>query len=57
MRYQKFRHKEMLSPFIECYFIWESEDVLEKEMVIETPPNGFCWIVINYGDGYVLQKL
>ena len=56
MRYQKFRPKEILSPFIECYFIWESEASLEKEFVIESPPNGFCSIVINYGSPYFVQN-
>lgn len=56
MRYQKFRPNEMLSPFVECYFIWESEEPLEKEFLIESPPNGFCSIVINYGDPYILQN-
>lgn len=56
MRYQKFRPSDTLSPFIECYFIWESEDPIEHELVIESPPNGFCSIVINYGSPYFLQN-
>lgn len=56
MQYQKFRPQEILSPFVECYFIWESDDFLEKELVVESPPNGFCSIVINYGDPYFLQN-
>ncbi len=56
MLYQKFQPTEILSPFVECYFIWESETSLDKELVIESPPNGFCSIVINYGDPYFLQN-
>ncbi|HEV8284473.1 MAG TPA: helix-turn-helix domain-containing protein [Chitinophagaceae bacterium] len=56
MQYQKFRPQEILSPFVECYFIWESSGPLEKELVVESPPNGFCSMVINYGDPYFLQN-
>ena len=56
MRYQKFRPQEILSPFIECYFIWESGDPIENGLVIESPPNGFCSIVINFGSPYILQN-
>lgn len=55
MLYQKFRPTEILAPFVECYFIWES-DALPNPLVIESPPNGFCSIVINYGDPYFLQN-
>jgi AraC-like DNA-binding protein len=56
MIYQKFRPADVLLPFVECYFIWESDGPLEKELVIESPPNGFCSLVINYGDSYFLQN-
>lgn len=56
MLYQKFSPAAALSPFVECYFIWESESPLEKEWVIESPPTGFCSLVINYGDPYFLQN-
>jgi AraC-like DNA-binding protein len=56
MLYQKFSPAEILSPFVECYFIWESSGPMEKEIVVESPPNGFCSIVINYGDPYFLQN-
>jgi AraC-like DNA-binding protein len=56
MEYQKFRPQEMLSPFVECYFTWESDTPLEQEMVVESPPNGFCSIVINCGSPYCLQN-
>src|SRR5262245_28122586 len=56
MQYQKFRPQELLSPFVECYFTWDSDGPLEKELVVESPPNGFCSIVINCGDPYFLQN-
>jgi len=56
MQYQKYRPQEILSPFVECYFIWEANAPLTKEMVIESPPSGFCSIVINCGSPYFLQN-
>lgn len=56
MIYQKFSPASLLRPFVECYFVWESQSLLEQEQVIESPPNGFCSIVFNYGDPYVLQN-
>lgn len=56
MVYQKFKPAEILSPFVECYFAWESESPLEKELIVESPPNSFCSIAINYGDPYFLEN-
>jgi AraC-like DNA-binding protein len=56
MVYQKFGPAEILSPFVECYFAWESGEPLEKELVVESPPNSYCSIAINYGDPYFLQN-
>lgn len=56
MVYQKFGPAEILTPFVECYFAWESDEPLEKELVVESPPNSYCSIVINYGDPYFLQN-
>jgi len=56
MVYQKFGPAEILTPFVECYFAWESSEPLEKELVVESPPNGYCSIAINYGDPYFLQN-
>ena len=56
MLYQKFRPTNVLAPFVECYFVWESEVALKEEVVVESPPNGFCSIVVNYGDPYFLQN-
>lgn len=48
MRYQKFVPAPVLTPFIECYFVWEG-DVSEKTEV-QSPPNCFGAMVFNYGD-------
>ena len=56
MVYQKFYPSELLAPLVECYFAWESEGPLENELVVESPPSGFCSIVINYSDPYFLQN-
>ncbi len=56
MFYRKYQPAAELSEFVECYFLWDSEGFLEEEMIIESPPNGFCSIVFNYGDDYYLQN-
>ena len=56
MQYQKFQPNEILSPFVECYFTWESDGPLEKDLVVESPPSGFCSIVVNCGNPYFLQN-
>jgi hypothetical protein len=56
MIYQKFSPGEMLYPFVECYFIWQSPDEPVHNLIVESPPNGFCSIVFNWGDDYFLQN-
>ncbi len=56
MIYQKFRPCEILQPFVECYFIWQSENPITDTLVVESPPTGFCSIVFNIGDPYFLQN-
>ncbi len=56
MVYQKFQPAEILIPFVECYFTWESVEPLEKELIVESPPTSYCGIAINYGDPYFLQN-
>ncbi len=55
MNYQKFKPCTQLEPFIECYFVWHSVSGPVKEMMVESPPNGFCSMVFNYGDPYFVQ--
>lgn len=56
MIYQKFQPCAELAPFVECYFIWESGDEQVNDLVVESPPNGFCSLVFNTGDPYYLQN-
>jgi AraC-like DNA-binding protein len=56
MDYQKFQPHPLLAPFVECYFIWESTKGPVKNLVVESPPNGFCSIVFNTGDPYFIQN-
>src|SRR3990170_1579171 len=48
MRYLKFKPAKSLTPFIECYFIWEGE--APEQIEVQSPPNCFGAIVFNYGD-------
>ncbi|HEX2608259.1 MAG TPA: helix-turn-helix domain-containing protein [Flavisolibacter sp.] len=56
MIYQKFKPADWLSPFVECYFIWHSSGKVVTDFVVESPPTGFCSIVFNSGDDYILQN-
>ncbi|HEX6181816.1 MAG TPA: helix-turn-helix domain-containing protein [Chitinophagaceae bacterium] len=56
MFYRKYAPSDLLVPFVECYFIWESEGIIPETLEVESPPNGFCSIVFNYGDLYYLQN-
>lgn len=56
MEYQKFHPCKELEPFVECYYIWQSGNEPVKDLVVESPPNGFCSIVFNTGDIYFLQN-
>lgn len=57
MFYRKYQPDQSLSSFVECYFIWDSEGVMEEELVVESPPNCFCAIIFNYGDTYHLKNI
>lgn len=56
MLYQKFHPCPQLGQFVECYFIWQSSNGDVKDLVVESPPNGFCSIAINLGEPYFLQN-
>jgi AraC-like DNA-binding protein len=56
MLYNKFHPSKQLEPFIECYFTWQSGDEPVTDLVIESPPSGYCSIVFNNGDPYFLQN-
>ncbi len=56
MLYRKHPPCLELQPYVECYYIWDSECPLESPLTIESPPTGYCSIVFNYGDPYYLQN-
>ena len=56
MVYQKFKPADWLTPFVECYFIWHSSGESMSEFTVESPPTGYCSIVVNSGDEYFLQN-
>jgi AraC-like DNA-binding protein len=56
MKYLKFKPAEELRNFVECYYSWQSEGEPVENLVVESPPNGFCSIVFNSGDPYYLQN-
>lgn len=57
MNYFKFTPCEALRPFVECYYVWQSEEgELLSQFMVESPPNGFCSIVFNLGDLYSIQS-
>jgi AraC-like DNA-binding protein len=56
MVYRKFSPCEILRPFVECYFVWESNVELLQDLEVESPPSGFCSVVFNCGDPYYLQN-
>ena len=56
MQYLKFHPCKQLEPFVECYYVWQSGNEPVKDLVVESPPNGFCGIVFNSGDSYFLQN-
>ncbi len=56
MIYNKFKPCELLQPFVECYFTWQSINEPVRNLIVESPPTGFCSIVFNCGDDYFLQN-
>ena len=56
MLYQKFYPHQLLFPYVECYYVWESDMELYTPMLIESPPSGFCSMVFNYASPYHIQN-
>ncbi|HEY1870739.1 MAG TPA: DUF6597 domain-containing transcriptional factor [Chitinophagaceae bacterium] len=56
MEYLKFQPCLQLRSFVECYFVWQSVNEPVKDLVVESPPSGFCSIVFNAGDPYFIQN-
>ncbi|HEX2536168.1 MAG TPA: helix-turn-helix domain-containing protein [Chitinophagaceae bacterium] len=56
MQYLKFMPAEVLRPFVVCYYSWQSGGEPVKDLVVESPPSGYCSIVFNSGAPYYLQN-
>ncbi|WP_336513927.1 helix-turn-helix domain-containing protein [Pollutibacter soli] len=56
MYYRKYKPCNDLDNYVECYFVWDSEGSMDTSMIVESPPNGFCSIVFNYGNQYSLTN-
>ena len=56
MIYLKYEPTQTLALFVECYFTWDSLTEPVKELVVESPPSGFCSMIFNSGDNYFLQN-
>lgn len=56
MYYRKFAPAPHLSPFVECYFAWEKQQLLTQPMQIESPPSSFASMLFNYGDTYRVEN-
>jgi AraC-like DNA-binding protein len=50
MTYTKYKPSQSLSPFVACYFIWESDSI--EELLVQSPPTGFTALVFNYAEPY-----
>lgn len=50
MKYTKHLPSEQLRPYVDCFFIWESEK--EEKILVQSPPSGYNGLVFNYADPY-----
>lgn len=50
MFYQKYSPSLALKPYIYCYYIWEQTHPSKAFVELNTPPNGYGGMVINYGE-------
>lgn len=60
MFYQKYPPAAHLAPFVECYYIWESDvdaGILpaRRPAIVESPPTGFGSFVFNLGTSYSVE--
>jgi hypothetical protein len=37
MYYYKYKPSPVPAPYVECYFIWDSEDPMEEDLVLRAP--------------------
>lgn len=50
MYYKKFPPAAQLSPYVECYFVWEG--TTKESLDVQSPPSNFNAVVFNYSDLY-----
>lgn len=53
LKYRKYKVEKHLSPFIECYYHWEG--FTADLITVETPPNAYCSLVVNYENPYLIS--
>ncbi len=54
MDYHKYKPSEILEQLVECYFLWEGK--VDPPFDVESPPNAFTALVINFGDPYTVSN-
>jgi AraC-like DNA-binding protein len=54
MKYRKVYPSERLRNYVHCYYIWEDTRTRMQPLIIESPPSGYCALVINYGEPYYI---
>ena len=52
MLYRKITPSLPLQPFVECYYVWENDQLLQTPLTVESPPSGYVAMVFIYGDRY-----
>ncbi|NBA85731.1 helix-turn-helix domain-containing protein [Emticicia sp. CRIBPO] len=52
MIYRKITPSPLLTSYVECFYIWESDVMLSSDILIESPPTGYTSMVFNYGTAH-----
>lgn len=56
MEYLKFTVAPQLQPFVECYYVWQSNESTAEVVDVESPPSGFVSMVFNTGNSYTVSS-
>ena len=56
MPYSKYKPSLLLKPFVDFYYIWEKDEILETPLSISSTANNYCVMLFNYGDKYCLYN-
>ncbi len=51
MQYTKYSPSKLLQPYVECYFVWKSDN-LRYPLLIDSPPSGYAAVVFNFAGAY-----